>query len=71
MAAFKLKKMLKRAKLENNVNVQKQPPKVLFKKSFSEKFRNIKRKTTGLEPLFHKVVPKERIFLRTSANGCF
>ena len=37
-------KKLKRENLENSVSVQKQPPKMIFKKSFSQKLYNIQRK---------------------------
>ena len=35
--------------------LQKQPPEVFYKKSCSEKCRNILRKTPALESLFNKV----------------
>ena len=56
-------KKLKGAVLENNVNIQKQPLEVFYKRSCFQKFCNIYRKTPVVESLFSKVVPKQ-IFSR-------
>ena len=41
------------------MTTEKQPPKVFYKKSCSEKFRKIHRKTPLLESLFNKVVAQK------------